>query len=78
MSNNEEMALNYTKVLVYCSFTRPTKILLVKALPTDIISLLYKNQGKYLYQFCAGPFEEEEKKKKMMEKSVFAISRMSL
>ena len=21
----------------------------------------YKNQGNFLYQFCAGPFEEEEK-----------------
>ena len=30
MSNNKEMAFNYTEMLVYRSFTCPTKIPLVK------------------------------------------------
>ena len=45
-------------------------------------AIWYKNQGKYLYPFCARPFEEEleeeEEEEEDGEIRVLAISRMSL
>ena len=50
---------------------------LAKSLHKGIWSLWYKNQGKYLYQFCARPFEKEEEEEEEEEEdgeiSVLAI-----
>ena len=58
------MVFNYMEVPVYHSCTRPRGVLQRfrwrKALRMGIRSLLIQKSGKYLYQFCARPFEELE------------------
>ena len=66
VSNNEEMAFNYTEVL--------TLLVQEGHCTRKFEAVWYKNQGKYGYQFCAWPFEELEDG----EIGVLAISRMSL
>ena len=46
--------------------------------PREFEAVWYQNPGKYLYQLCARPFEEEEEEEEDGEIRVLAISRMSL
>ena len=82
LSNNEEMAFNYMQVLVYRSFTQePYKDSAgERHCKREFEAVWYKNQGKYVYQFCARPFEEleEEEEEEDGEIGVLAISHMSL
>ena len=77
MSNNEEMVFNYPEVLVYRSFTRPRGALQrfpgKRHCPWEFEATWYQNQGKYLYQLCARPFEEEEEEEDE-EIGILAIS----
>ena len=60
VSNNEEMAFNYMEVIFTCPRGGPTKIPLAKGTAREFEAVWYQNQVKYLYQFCARPFEELE------------------